>query len=97
MSGQKDIKALKVRIEGRVQGVWFRAWAVQEASARGLWGWVRNRHDGCVEALFAGPPATVDEMVALCHRGPPAARVTMVHAEAAAIPVDNGFLQLPSA
>ena len=47
--------ALRVVIEGRVQGVWFRAWTVEAASGRGLDGWVRNRRDGTVEALFAGP------------------------------------------
>lgn len=69
-------KAVRVRIHGRVQGVWFRAWTEEEARRRRLAGWVRNRRDGTVEAVFAGAPATVDEMVALCRKGPPLAVVT---------------------
>jgi acylphosphatase len=71
-------KAVVVRIEGRVQGVWYRGWVVYEATQRGLRGWVRNRADGSVEALFAGPRADVDAMLEACWQGPPAARVTRV-------------------
>lgn len=77
MSG--DVKTLRVRIEGRVQGVWYRAWTVQEATRLGLSGWVRNRRDRSVEALISGPPDRVDDMLALFGRGPPAARVTGVY------------------
>ena len=69
---------VSVRIRGRVQGVWFRAWTVEQATARGLRGWVRNCQDGSVEALFAGPADRVGEMVGLCWKGPPAARVEAV-------------------
>ena len=90
-------KAATARIRGEVQGVWFRSWTVEEATRRALRGWVRNRRDGSVEALFAGPAAAVDEMIAACRRGPPAARV----AEVAATPADEapppGFRQLPTA
>jgi acylphosphatase len=72
------VRAVAVRIEGRVQGVWFRGWAVEEAARRGLRGWVRNRNDGSVEALFIGPGQSVSAMVAACRRGPPAARVSKV-------------------
>lgn len=72
----------KVRISGRVQGVWYRGWAVRQATALGLRGWVRNRADGTVEALFAGPPSDVDAMVEACREGPPAARVDSVTAVA---------------
>lgn len=71
-------RAVSVRIEGRVQGVWYRGWAQEEAERRGLRGWVRNRNDGSVEALFVGAEASVDDMVAACRRGPPAARVNAV-------------------
>ena len=47
--------AVRIRISGRVQGVWYRGWAVENATARGLRGWVRNRRDGKVEALLIGP------------------------------------------
>ena len=78
MTDRKRERAVTVRIEGRVQGVWFRGWAVDEAERRGLCGWVRNRSDGSVEALLIGPEALVAEMVAACRRGPPAARVSNV-------------------
>jgi acylphosphatase len=73
----------KVMIRGRVQGVGYRAWVEWEATARGLEGWVRNRRDGSVEALFAGPAEVVAEMIALCRRGPPMAKVDAVNDEAA--------------
>lgn len=66
------------RISGKVQGVWYRAWTVEQASARGLMGWVRNRLDGSVEALFAGPADKVDDMIEACRHGPKAARVANV-------------------
>jgi acylphosphatase len=65
--------ALRVRVTGRVQGVWFRGWTKAEAEARGLHGWVRNEADGSVAALIAGPEAAVREMVAALHEGPPLA------------------------
>lgn len=61
--------AIRLVIEGRVQGVGYRAWTAREASARGLDGWVRNRRDGSVEALFAGDADTVRLMVSACHKG----------------------------
>lgn len=70
-----DDIAIHVRIHGRVQGVWFRAWTEQEARARALRGWVRNRRDGTVEAVFAGSEAAVRDMIGACHEGPPAANV----------------------
>ena len=88
--------AVRVRIEGRVQGVWFRAWTVEQARARGLAGWVRNRRDGAVEALFAGPEDAVREMVALCHEGPPAARVASVIETPATPPDEPGFSVRPT-
>ena len=90
------MKRVRVVISGRVQGVWFRAWTTQEASARGLDGWVRNRRDGSVEAVFAGPAEAVDAMVALCRQGPPAARVDAVETFADAGPVEPGFHQMPT-
>ena len=88
--------ARHVRIEGRVQGVWYRGWVVDEARARGLSGWVRNCRDGSVEAVFAGPEAEVRDMVELCRAGPPAARVGAVTESKAAVPTDPGFRQLPT-
>jgi acylphosphatase len=68
----------RVVIRGRVQGVGFRAWTEVAALECGLKGWVRNRRDGTVEALFAGPPEAVAGMIELCRRGPPGARVDAV-------------------
>lgn len=69
---------LQVVIQGRVQGVGYRAWIEHQAIASGLEGWVRNRSDGSVEALFAGSANAVADMVALCRHGPPSAHVTAV-------------------
>ena len=73
----------QVTIRGRVQGVGYRYWLEQQARARGLEGWVRNRRDGSVEALFAGPQDLVSRMIALCRRGPASARVDAVEEEPA--------------
>ena len=64
-----------VIVRGRVQGVGFRAFVEVEALRRQLEGWVRNRHDGSVEAVFAGPPGLVQAMLEACRRGPSHARV----------------------
>jgi acylphosphatase len=73
----------QVRVSGRVQGVGYRAWVEHQARNHSLEGWVRNRRDGSVEALFAGPETLVSEMVARCHRGPSSARVAGVTEEPA--------------
>ena len=72
------MRTVHVRIEGRVQGVGYRAFVERNALALGLEGWVRNRRDGSVEAVFQGPDETVDEMLRFCRRGPPASAVTNV-------------------
>src|SRR3954452_24649828 len=68
----------QVTIVDRVQGVGYRAWVEHKARAHGLEGWVRNRRDGKVEALFAGAEEVVSEMIASCRRGPSSARVDSV-------------------
>jgi acylphosphatase len=75
MSEASGTKTIRVRIEGRVQGVWFRAWTAEAAMKRGLRGWVRNRRDGSVEAQFSGLARRVNEMVEACKKGPPHAIV----------------------
>ena len=72
-----------VTIQGRVQGVGYRAWVEHQARVHHIEGWVRNRRDGSVEALFAGRADVVSNMVALCRRGPTAARVEAVQDESA--------------
>ncbi|HEV8392318.1 MAG TPA: acylphosphatase [Dongiaceae bacterium] len=91
-----DRKIVHVLISGMVQGVWFRAWTVQEARARGLEGWVRNRRDGSVEAVFAGPADKVDDMIHVCHRGPEAARVFNVLVQPHADDPGKGFRKSPT-
>ncbi len=79
MSGaNQDITGVRARIHGRVQGVWYRAWTESTARKLGLSGWVRNRADGTVEALFCGPAEAVSRMLELAHEGPPAARVDRI-------------------
>jgi acylphosphatase len=72
-----------VTISGRVQGVGYRYFVEHEALSRDLEGWVRNRRDGSVEAVFAGPAEAVTTMIAACRRGPSSARVEAVQDEAA--------------
>jgi acylphosphatase len=67
-----------VMIRGRVQGVGYRAWVEHEARACGLEGWVRNRRDGSVEAVFAGLADIVADMVTSCRQGPASAGVDTV-------------------
>ena len=67
-----------VTIRGRVQGVGYRAFAEYTALDHGLAGWVRNRRDGGVEAVLAGPVAAVAQVVEAYRRGPPGARVDSI-------------------
>jgi acylphosphatase len=67
-----------VVMRGRVQGVGFRMWAEDEALRRGLEGWVRNRRDGAVEAVFSGSDDRVAAMIEACDHGPRGARVEAV-------------------
>jgi acylphosphatase len=71
-------RTVTVRIEGRVQGVYYRAWTERTATSLGLDGWVCNRADGSVEAVFAGPADKVEAMLRACADGPPDAKVTRV-------------------
>jgi acylphosphatase len=64
-----------VVFRGQVQGVGFRAFVEFEAGRRNVEGWVRNRRDGTVEALFAGPADAVEAVIAACRKGPRAGRV----------------------
>ena len=88
--------AVRVRISGRVQGVLFRAWMVERAAALGLDGWVRNRRDGSVEALFVGPPAALAAAVESCREGPPLADVSTVETAAADVEAGVGFGHRPT-
>ena len=93
----EDVASRRLRIHGRVQGVWFRGWMVDNAQRLGIAGWVRNRRDGSVEAVVRGPLTQVDELLRRCHIGPPAAEVHTVEVMEEAGLVEAGFRQLPSA
>ena len=79
------MKAIHARVSGRVQGVFFRASAAEEARRLGLAGWVRNRRDGSVEVFAQGAPGAVETLVAWLHEGPPLARVDRVDWREAAL------------
>lgn len=88
--------AIRIVIEGRVQGVGFRWWIAEWANARGLEGWVRNRREGTVEALFYGPEKIVRKMIEFCGEGPPNARIRNVREYEDEPPDDPGFVQRPT-
>ncbi len=93
---------IHLRIAGKVQGVGFRQWTAREARGRGLSGYVRNRHDGSVEALFSGDADAVSALAEACGRGPQASRVDRVDVRPAieddlAPHRGSGFAVLPTA
>lgn len=75
-----EVRTVHVVVRGRVQGVGFRAWTERQAHAGDLAGWVRNRRDGTVEAVFSGPVDAVAAMIEACRAGPPGARVDSLDA-----------------
>jgi acylphosphatase len=80
-NSQTDMEKVRARviIEGRVQGVFFRHHTQEMAFKLGVTGWVKNRRDGRVEAVFEGDQERVDQIIQWCHRGPSEATVTKVH------------------
>ena len=84
-------RTLHVLIHGRVQGVGFRAWTQHQAELHGLKGWVRNRRDGSVEAVFSGPDNLVQVMLKACHQGPAGSLVERVE------PVEGGEAEFDGA
>ncbi len=87
---------VRVRITGRVQGVGYRYWVVDQAALLHLDGWVRNRRDGSVEAVFAGPEGVVADMLGRCHQGPVLARIDGVTETPESESVESGFQALPT-
>lgn len=90
-------RTVLVRIEGQVQGVFYRAWTEETARSLALSGWVRNRTDGSVEAVFSGPAESVQAMLEACRQGPPAARVRAVRILEEAAEPPPGFAVRPTA
>jgi acylphosphatase len=95
-TAMSDTTTVRVRITGQVQGVWYRGWTVDHARRLGLSGWVRNRRDGSVEAMFSGPEPAVRAMIELCRHGPPAALVHDVAETIETAPLEPGFRQVPT-
>jgi acylphosphatase len=92
------IRAVRIVVAGRVQGVGYRAWMEREALARGLCGWVRNRRDGSFEALFSGEAMVVDAMTEACRTGPRMAMIENVSVVDASAALDvRGFRTIPTA
>jgi acylphosphatase len=89
-------KTVRLSITGRVQGVWYRGWTVDQARELGLDGWVRNRRDGSVEAMVSGPAEQVQELIARCRIGPLAAVVERVEVTPESQEVPPGFHQKPT-
>jgi acylphosphatase len=83
-------------VYGRVQGVWYRGWAVEAARALGLDGWVRNRRDGSVEIVATGSEEAVALFIERCRQGPAAARVDRIDVEESEEAVPAGFAQKPT-
>jgi len=92
-----DISTRRLRIHGRVQGVWYRGWAVDTARELGIDGWVRNRRDGSVELLARGPEPALAALIARCREGPPAARVDRIDVEDSDEAVPSEFAGRPTA
>jgi len=91
-----DTRTIQVRIEGRVQGVGFRAFVEMNAIELGLDGWVRNRRDGSVEAVFQGTADAVETMLQRCQEGPPASTVARVEPIGEGVGAFNRFEVRPT-
>lgn len=91
------IHAVRLTIEGKVQGVGYRAWVARQAKDASLCGWVRNRRDGKVEALIIGKAEVLSAFVKSCWQGPPAARVDRIMEQAYKGPMPSTFEILPAA
>ena len=90
------MRAIRLRITGRVQGVGYRDWMVAEARRHGISGWVRNRADGSVEALLAGEAPAVQAVLMAARRGPPAAHVAAIEERFDEAPAEPGFQRRPT-
>lgn len=94
---QPDRLSIRLLIAGRVQGVFFRNWMIAEANRLDLDGWVRNRADGTVEAVIAGPRPAVEELAELCRQGPDSAQVASIDRIPAPDPGGRGFTRAATA
>jgi acylphosphatase len=85
--------ARRIRVEGKVQGVFYRAWTAEQAIGLGVNGWVRNRHDGSVEVLAIGDEEAVDALIVKLYEGSPPSQVTRVEVTEADVEPVSGFTQ----
>ena len=86
--------SVRVRITGRVQGVGYRGWTVRAAVILGLSGWVRNRSDGSVEAVFQGGQNQIDQMIDKLYQGPFRAVVSRLTFDYEKLPINKSFKQI---
>jgi acylphosphatase len=89
--------ARSIRVEGHVQGVWFRDWAIQAARAIGVSGWVRNRTDGSVEVYAVGEADLIERLTDRLREGSPASRVDRIDVQETELHPVDGFTRRPSA
>ena len=94
MSG--EITTLRLKIEGFVQAVGYRNYAMEEARKLGLDGWIRNRSTGDVEVLVSGPDEAVNTFITACAKGPAGSQVKGIGMEKADPPAEKGFHRRPS-
>lgn len=94
--GDPALRTVHIRVEGRVQGVGYRAFVEMQAGELGLDGWVRNRRDGSVEAVLQGSPSQVEDILAACRSGPPAARVDRIEILGEGVGAFSGFEVRPT-
>ncbi len=91
------MRTVRLRIEGQVQGVGYRIWAMRVAASLGLDGWVRNRPDGTVELLATGAEPALAALIEACHDGPAGAGVTAVESADDEADGSRGFAARPTA
>ncbi len=96
MSDDDDLTTLRVRVEGFVQAVSYRNFAIAEATRLELDGWIRNRSDGTVEALVSGGTKAVEAFVGAAMRGPVGSQVKNVELHKAEPPTEKGFHRRPT-
>ncbi|MGN6514916.1 MAG: acylphosphatase [Rhizomicrobium sp.] len=96
MTDTPELSTFRVRIEGFVQAVGYRNFAIEHARKHGIDGWVRNRSNGDVEMLVHGEENAVNAFITACTRGPEGSRVASIDLEKAEPPEEKGFHRRPS-
>jgi acylphosphatase len=96
LAEDNDLTSLRMVIEGFVQAVGYRHFAIEEARKLGVNGWIRNRSNGTVEALVSGTTQAVEAFVGACMRGPPGSTIKNIDLHKAEPPTERGFHLRPS-